>query len=67
MHSWYCIVIEVLLYYPDLKFDDDGIKPPVMEFVVSTLVIVSIIAHEPSIVFPKPPLVVPESIFDFVY
>ena len=60
-----CVVLEVLLYCLDLRFNDNGIEPPVMEDVVPTPVTMSIVAHEPSIVVPEPPLVVPESIFDF--
>ena len=61
-----CIVLEVLLYCLDLRFDDDGIEPLVMEDVVPVPVTVSIVAHEQFVVVPKPALVVPESIFDFV-
>ena len=60
-----CIVLEVLLYCPDLRFDDDGIEPPVMEDVVPTPFSMSIVANEPSVVVSEPPLVVLESIFDF--
>ena len=61
-----CVVLEVLLYCLDLRFNDDGIEPPVMEDVVPTPVTVSIVTHEPSIVVPEPPLVMLESIFDFI-
>ena len=60
-----CIILEILLYCPDLRFDDDGIEPFVMEDVIPTLVTVNIVSHEPSLVVPDPPLVVLESIFDF--
>ena len=59
------VVLEVLLYCPNLRFNDDGIEPPVMEDVVLALVSVSIVPHEPSVVVPEPPLVVLELIFDF--
>ena len=54
------------MYCLDFRFDDDGIGPPVMEDVALVPVIVSIVAHEPFVVVPELPLVVPESIFDFV-
>ena len=53
------------MYRPDLRFNDDGIKPPIMEDVVSASITVSIVLHEPSIVVPEPPLIVLELIFDF--
>ena len=37
-----------------------------MEDVVPVPVTVSIVTHEPFVVVPEPPLVVPESIFDFI-
>ena len=52
------------MYCPNLRFNDDGIEPPVMEDVMPISVIMSIVAHEPSVVVPEPPLVVLESIFD---
>ena len=58
-----CVVLEVLLYCPNLRFDDDGIKPPAIEDVVPAPVIVSIVALEPSIVVPESPLVVLESTY----
>ena len=61
-----CVNLEVYLYCPDLRFDDDGIEPPVMEDVISAPVTMSIVAHEPFVVVHEPLLVVPESIFDFV-
>ena len=60
-----CVVLEVLMYCVDLRFNDDGIEPLVMEDVVLAPVTVSIVPHEPFVVVPEPPLVVPESIFDF--
>ena len=59
------VVLEVLLYCLDLRFDDDGIEPPIMEDVIPAPVTMSIVAHEPSVVVPEPSIVVPESIFDF--
>ena len=61
-----CVVLEVLLYCLDLRFNDDGIEPPVMEDVIPAPITISIVAHEPSVVVPEQPLVVPESIFDLV-
>ena len=60
-----CVVLEGLLYCLDLRFDDDGIEPPVMEDIVPDSITVNIVSHEPFVVVSKPPLVVPESIFDF--
>ena len=40
-------------------------EPPVMEDVVPAPVTVIMVRHEPSIVVSEPPLVVPDSIFDF--
>ena len=59
MQSWAYTVLEVLLYCPDLRVNDDGIKSPVMEDVVPAPVTMSIVAHEPSVVVSEPPLVVP--------
>ena len=53
------------MYCPDLRFDDHGIEPPIMEDVVPTPDTVSIVAHEPSVVVSQPLLVVLELIFDF--
>ena len=61
-----CVVLEVLLYCPDLRFDDNGIESPVMEDVIPAPVTVSIVAHKPYVVVSEPPLVVLESIFDIV-
>ena len=61
-----CIVLKVLLYCSNLRFDDDGIEPPVMEDVVPAPVTMSIVAHNPFVVVSELPLVVLESIFDFV-
>ena len=61
-----CVVLEVLMYCPNLRFDDDGIKPPVMEDVIPAPVTISIVGHEPSVVVSEQSLVVPKSIFDFV-
>ena len=60
-----CIILEVLLYCPYLRFDDDGIEPPIMKDVVPTPITMNILAHEPFVVVLKLPLVVPKSIFDF--
>ena len=59
------VVLEVLLYCLDLRVDDDGMEPPIMEDVVPAPVTVIVVPHEPSIVVSEPPLVVPDSIFDF--
>ena len=61
-----CVVLEVLLYCPDLRFNDDGIKPLVMEDVVQAPVTMSIVTHEPFLVVSELPLVVTKSIFDLV-
>ena len=61
-----CVILEVLLYCPDLRFNDDGIEPLVMEDVVPTPITLSIVAHKPFVVVSKSPLDVHKSIFDFV-
>ena len=60
-----CVVLEILLYFLDLRFDDDGIESLVMEDDVSTPVTTNIVGYEPFVVVLEPPLVVPESISDF--
>ena len=50
---------------PDLRVDDDGMEPHVMEDVVPTPITMSVVPHEPYVGISKPPLVVPDSIFDF--
>ena len=59
------VVLEVLLYCPDLRVGDDGMEPPLMEDVVQPPITVIGVLHEPSIVVSEPPLVVPDSIFVF--
>ena len=59
------VVLEVLLYCPDLRVGDDGMEPSVMEDVVPAPITVIVVPHEPSVVVLEPPLVVPDSIFDF--
>ena len=49
----------------DLRVGDDGMEPPVIEDVVPAPVTVSVVPHEPYVVVLEPPLVVPDSIFDF--
>ena len=53
------------MYCPDLRVGDDGMEPPVMEDVVPAPVTMIVVPHEPSVVVSEPPLVVPNSIFDF--
>ena len=53
------------MYCPDLRVGDDGIEPPVIEDVMPASVTMSVVPHEPSVVVLEPPLVVPDSIFDF--
>ena len=60
------VVLEVLLYCPDLRVGDDGMEPPVMEDVVPAPITVIVVPHEPdSVVVSEPPLGLPDSIFDF--
>ena len=61
-----CVVLEVLMYCPDLRVGDDGMEPPVMEDVVPAPVTMSVVPYEPSVDFVlELPLVVLDSIFDF--
>ena len=60
-----CVVLKVLLYCLDLRFNDDGIESSVMDDVVPAPNTISIVDREPSVVVLEPPLIVPESIFDF--
>ena len=52
-------------YIVDLRVGDDGVEPFVMEDVMPAPVTVSVVPHEPFVVAPELPLVVPDSIFDF--